>query len=144
MKPMDARVTEAIAIMQRRREHPISVAELAHLVNVSPSYLTRLFKKATGTSPGDYDRARRLDYAYERVTSSLLSIKEIMAAAGWNDPSHFSRDFRRRFGISPMRLRKGFAADRAHGGDDAAPPMEAWNDQERSEARGSRSPYGED
>ena len=72
---------------------------------MSPSYLTRLLRDQTGHSPASFVREVRLRRAYELVQTTFLSIKEVMAAVGWNDPSHFSRTFKRRFGLSPQGLR---------------------------------------
>jgi AraC family transcriptional regulator len=91
--------------MEQQREKPMTISELACAVNLSTSYLTRLFREATGISPAEYYRLQRLDHAHELVVSSFLTVKEIMAAVGWNDPSHFSREFKRRFGSSPRTLR---------------------------------------
>lgn len=105
MLEMDTRVARVIALMEEHSAEPLNVADLANAVNLSTSYLTRLFQKETGCSPGRFDKDRRLTHAHELLTSTFLSVKEVMAAAGWNDPSHFSREFKRRFGLSPRELR---------------------------------------
>lgn len=92
--------------MEQHRADPLGVDELARTVNLSPSYLTRLFRQHTGQSPGRYDRGRRLDAAHALLRTTFLSVKEIMGAAGWNDPSHFCREFKRRFGVSPRAARQ--------------------------------------
>ncbi len=95
----------AIELMLAHRESPLSVADLARAVNLSTSYLTRLFHAHTGRSPAQYDRDARLQRAHELLTTTFLTVKEVMAAVGWNDPSHFGREFKRRFGESPRALR---------------------------------------
>jgi transcriptional regulator GlxA family with amidase domain len=124
MRALDERVARAIAVMKRQRERPVSINQLARAVNLSPSYLTRLFRQHVGCPPAHYDRGQRLDHAYELVTSSRLSIKEIMAAVGWSDPSHFSRDFRSRFGLSPRALRSKHLAESSKADQDADRPTE--------------------
>lgn len=101
----DVRVRHVVALMEEHRAAPLSVEHLAHAVNLSPSHLTRLFREQTGSSPARFARELRLQHAYELVETSFLSIKQVMAAAGWNDPSHFCRDFKRHFGVSPKALR---------------------------------------
>ena len=101
----DIRVRHVVALMEEHHAAPLSVEQLAQAVNLSPSQLTRLFREQTGSSPARFARELRLQYAYELVQTSFLSIKQVMAAAGWNDPSHFSRDFKRQFGVSPKGLR---------------------------------------
>jgi transcriptional regulator GlxA family with amidase domain len=50
-------------------------------------------------------RELRLDHARHLLQTSFLTVKEVMAATGWNDPSHFSREFKRRHGQAPRALR---------------------------------------
>ncbi len=101
----DPRILEVIALMERNAAAPLAVAELARAVNLSPSRLTRLFQLETGCSPARFDKDRRLDRARDLLLASFLTVKEVMAAVGWNDPSHFGREFKRRFGLSPRALR---------------------------------------
>ena len=102
---MDWRVAQAIVAMERHLERPLSVAELARRVNLSVSRLAHLFHTELGRSPARYLRELRLDRARVLVEESTLSIKEIRAAVGINDPSHFARDFARRHGASPRKIR---------------------------------------
>jgi transcriptional regulator GlxA family with amidase domain len=101
----DRRVVEVMALMERHRREPLSVEELARAVSLSPSYLTRLFHRETGRSPARYDRDCRLDAAQALLRTTPLSVKEVMASVGWTDPSHFCREFKRRFGVSPRAAR---------------------------------------
>jgi transcriptional regulator GlxA family with amidase domain len=94
-----------IVLMERRRVAPPSVEELARAVNLSPAHLTRLFRRETGRSPARFGRDLRLDHARQLLQTSFLTVKQIMAASGWNDPSHFCREFKRRHGQSPLAFR---------------------------------------
>jgi transcriptional regulator GlxA family with amidase domain len=134
MKPLDERVASAIAIMERQRAEPIGIDELARAVNLSPSYLTRLFHQHVGCAPAHYDRQQRLQRAYELITGSFLSIKEVMAAVGWNDPSHFSRDFRRQFGLSPRALRAAHSDEPRNSVQHANQPSKTRFGQESAQA----------
>src|SRR5262245_1605877 len=102
---MDWRVQTVIDTMLRDLERPLAIGDLARRVNLSRSRLTHLFRVEVGCSPARYFRQARLDRARQLVEETSLSIKEIMARVGFNDPSHFSRDFSRRHGVSPRRLR---------------------------------------
>jgi AraC family transcriptional regulator of arabinose operon len=102
---MDWRVQTVIDAMLRELDRPIAVSALARSVNLSRSRLTHLFRVEVGCSPGRYLRGLRLDRARQLVEESSLSIKEIMARVGFNDPSHFTRDFTRRHGASPRKIR---------------------------------------
>jgi len=102
---MDWRVSAAIDIMRQELASPLTVGDIAGRVNLSASRFTHLFRHEMGCAPVRYLRQLRLDRARELVETSNLSIKEIMAAVGVNDPSHFTRDFVARHGAPPRRVR---------------------------------------
>jgi AraC family transcriptional regulator of arabinose operon len=102
----DPRIHWAIDEMQRHLGDNLTVDELAARVNLSRSRFAHLFREQTGVSPGRYLRDFRLDRARLLLETTFLSIKEVMAAVGINDPSHFSRDFHHAFGASPREWRK--------------------------------------
>lgn len=102
---IDPRVTWAVAEMQSRMREPFSMAELAAQVNLSPSRFRHLFTTQTGLAPARYLRRMRLRRARLLFERSFLSVKEVMALVGYNDPSHFSRDFKQVHGVLPSSLR---------------------------------------
>jgi AraC family transcriptional regulator, arabinose operon regulatory protein len=98
---VDARVTWAVAEMQARMAEPFKMAELAGRVNLSTSRFRHLFAAQTGLPPSQYLRRMRLRRARLLLERSFLSVKEVMALVGYNDPSHFSRDFKQFHGVLP-------------------------------------------
>ena len=56
-------------------------------------------------SPGRYLHERRLKRARVLLERTFLTVKQVMAHVGINDPSHFARDFRRLHGVAPSQLR---------------------------------------
>jgi|1185.fasta_scaffold168087_2 AraC family carnitine catabolism transcriptional activator len=105
MAATDPRIRFVLALMERHRATPLSIEELARAVNLSPAHLRRLFQRDLGCSPARTSRELRLDHARHLLQTSFLTVKEVMAATGWNDPSHFSREFKRRHGQAPRALR---------------------------------------
>ena len=103
---LDPRIGWAIEEMQRRVGEEITLDELAAHVNLSRSRFSHLFREHTGVAPGRYLRDVRLDRARRMLETTFLSVKQVMAAVGLNDPSHFSRDFTAAFGASPREWRK--------------------------------------
>jgi transcriptional regulator GlxA family with amidase domain len=103
---VDPRVAWAIAEMQRRMGDGITMDDLARSVNLSRSRFAQLFREQTGIAPARYLRDFRLDRARLLLETTFLSVKEVMAAVGFSDPSHFSRDFHSTFGASPREWRK--------------------------------------
>lgn len=85
---------------QFRTEH------LSHHLNLSTSRVHHLFHQHFGLSPAQILKIRRMQEARDLLDSTFMSVKEIMAAAGFNDLSHFVRDFKQMYGKSPSELRK--------------------------------------
>jgi AraC-like DNA-binding protein len=102
-EPRVQTVNNFISANLRRR---VSLSELAEIVNLSSSQLSRLFKTETGISPGEYLIRLRMEKAGELLASGFLTIKEIMAETGYNNKSNFSRRFRRYFDLTPSEYRK--------------------------------------
>ncbi|HEX9919470.1 MAG TPA: helix-turn-helix domain-containing protein, partial [Pyrinomonadaceae bacterium] len=67
-----------------------------------------LFKAETGSSPARYLKALRLERARELLETTFLSVKEIRALVGFNDDSHFARDFRATYGLTPQQYRERY------------------------------------
>ena len=101
----DARITWIVDFMYRRMSEPLTIGALAERVNLSRSRFTALFVAQTGLAPMRYLKRARLRRARLLVERSFLSVKEIMALVGYNDPSHFARDFRREHSVAPSVLR---------------------------------------
>lgn len=108
---MDRRVALVIKRMQSELELEATTKQLATAVNLSSSRLNRLFKRDVGTSPGRYLRALRMARARVLLERTNLHVKDIMSSVGINDPSHFSRDFRRYHGVAPSEVREQHWAD---------------------------------
>ena len=102
---MEWRICRTLAIMQKEIASPLRIATLASQVNLSSSRFSHLFRCETGQSPARYLHDLRIDCALTLLCDSTMSIKEVMAAVGFNDPSHFTRDFSARHGMSPREFR---------------------------------------
>jgi transcriptional regulator GlxA family with amidase domain len=102
----DPRITWIVNHLHRDLARPQSIRELAALVNLSPSRFRALFIAQTGCAPQRYLQRMRLRRARLLVERTFLSVKEVMALVGYNDPSHFARDFRREHGAPPSDCRR--------------------------------------
>ena len=103
---VDRRITWAVGHMQRHLEEPIAIPALAARVNLSPSRFRQLFREQLGLAPAQYQQRLRLRRARLLIERTFLTVKEVMVLVGYNDPSHFSRDFRRLHGVAPSALRE--------------------------------------
>ena len=102
---LDWRITWTVEYMQGHIAEPLTIPELAAQVNLSPSRFRDLFGAQTGMGPLLYLQRLRLRRARLLLERTFLTVKEVMALVGYNDPSHFSREFRRYHGVTPSSLR---------------------------------------
>ncbi|MFC3714381.1 helix-turn-helix domain-containing protein [Sphingoaurantiacus capsulatus] len=80
-----------------------SVSALARSVGMSAFHFTRVFTQLVGRPPHRYLTERRLTAARAMLEQGR-SVTDTCFACGFNELSHFSRSFSRRFGVSPSRL----------------------------------------
>lgn len=84
----------------------LTVSALASQNNVNENRLFYVFQKYAGMGPGDYIRAYRLNRARDLLVTSSLPVGEIAMRTGYQDALHFSRIFKKYFGLSPSKFRK--------------------------------------
>jgi AraC family transcriptional regulator len=84
---------------------PLSLAELAALVQMHPHYFASLFKQSTGISPYRYILQHRMASAQNYLAQPNLSIVEIAQLVGFQNQSHFTRVFRQHTGVTPKVYR---------------------------------------
>jgi transcriptional regulator GlxA family with amidase domain len=102
---MDARIETAIELMHGSKHRNLPISELAKHVNLSPWHFMHLFKAETSVTPKKYLRNLRMKEAETLLQNSFLSVKQITTLVGFNDRSHFSRDFKNVFGENPSDFR---------------------------------------
>jgi AraC family transcriptional regulator of adaptative response/methylated-DNA-[protein]-cysteine methyltransferase len=89
-------------------ENVVTLAELSSKTGVSPFYLQRLFKRATGLSPREYQSARRM----RNVKSGLRKgddVTTVLYEAGFGSPSRLYEASKRQLGMTPGTYRHGGA-----------------------------------
>ena len=92
------------AVLEYVRGHlsePLSVADMAELVSLSPSAFAHLFRDVTGRSPYQFLKEMRLDRARELLIDGNLAVARISKEVGYASVSHFISEFRGRFGVTP-------------------------------------------
>lgn len=102
----DTRVLLALYLIHSSLTFRIS--EIAVKLNLSTSRLSHLFKQELGFPPGSYSRRLRLARAKGLLETTLLSVKEITVEIGCNDVSHFVRDYKSFYGLTPSQTRAAF------------------------------------
>jgi len=118
---IDPRISWTVAHMQRHLAEPMAITDLATRINLSPSRFRALFTAQTGVGPAQYLQWLRLRRARLLLERTFLSVKEGMGLVGYNDPSHFARDFRRLHGGSPTSFRaRGLVSTNGETKDDSS------------------------
>ncbi|QOX64747.1 response regulator [Anoxybacterium hadale] len=85
----------------------ITLEDVAREINVSPQYLSKLFKEETGENFIDYLTSIRIRIAKSLLEGDDLSIKEICYSIGYSDPNYFSRIFKKIVGATPTEYKEG-------------------------------------
>ena len=105
-KPADRRVQIVLMLLENNWNKQIAVAEIAQLVNLSPSRLAHLFKTEMDLSMQQYLTQLRLAKAKRQLETSFLSVKEIAASVGFSSVSRFVVCFKSLVGATPAQYRK--------------------------------------
>jgi AraC family transcriptional regulator len=104
-RPLDKRIERAIAVLRDRPGDPITMAEIADAVHLSPERFRHLFLQETGIRFRPYVLWLRLELAVASHASGN-SLTEAAYAGGFADSAHFSRTFRRMFGVPAISVRR--------------------------------------
>lgn len=83
----------------------LHLSDLAESAGVHSVHLTRSFRRHFRCTPGEYLRRCRLSQAAALLGSGKIALSEIALACGYFDQSHFSRSFKRAYGVSPLAYR---------------------------------------
>ncbi|HKQ72589.1 MAG TPA: AraC family transcriptional regulator [Blastocatellia bacterium] len=82
------------------------LADLAAIADVHPVYLARVFRSHYGLSINKYLLGLRLEHARKLLGSGEMPLSDIAAETGFCDQGHFSKNFKRFYGVSPGEYRK--------------------------------------
>ncbi|WP_274364381.1 helix-turn-helix transcriptional regulator [Paenibacillus thermotolerans] len=80
----------------------ITIDELASIAEITPSYVTVLFKKVVGITPIQYMHHIRINNALHLLQNTQMSIGEIAEYLGYCDQAYFNRMFKKWMGTAPI------------------------------------------
>ena len=106
-------VRQAVTLIERHMEDPLSVPEIAEELGVSQRQLERQFKRHIGCTVVQFGLMLRLQNARVLLISTDLSVREIATASGFNTLSHFAYSFGKFFGRRPSAYREAWPHDEA-------------------------------
>lgn len=96
-----------LTILDQSASDPaFSLSKLAQKINLSPGYLSPLFKQIFGIPFQDYLTTMRLERSKILLLSTGRKIYEIAGDVGFDDPNYFSTSFKKHFGMSPNQFRE--------------------------------------
>ncbi|MFD0673428.1 response regulator [Cohnella sp. GCM10027633] len=107
-KEADRVVRKLHDYIEMHLEEPLSLTQLADVVYLTPSYLSRLYKRKTGDNMTDYIIERKIRESKRMLTETPFQIQAIGERIGYPSPSYFSRFFKRETGMTPQEYRDAF------------------------------------
>lgn len=105
------RVLLAVVFIENNLHLDPSLAEVAAAVSLSLRGFSDLFKDVTGLPPARYIKLLKMETARRHLSCGFPSISEVMEKVGIKDASHFSRDFKKFYGMCPLQYRDRYPRD---------------------------------
>lgn len=100
-------LAHARALLHDECDAEHTLGDVARRVGVHPVHLTRAFRRYYRVTPGEFLRRCRLNRAAALLMNGRKTLAEIGPTCGYFDQAHFSRSFKRAFGLSPRAYRSG-------------------------------------
>lgn len=98
------RLRQVQEILLQSLQNPPTLQALAHLVGTNVNKLTLGFRQLFGTSVYGFVREQRMELAYRMLAAGQISVADAAHTCGYTN-SHFTKAFRRRYGVAPSTLR---------------------------------------
>lgn len=98
-------IRRSIDFMNKNLGEKLSLNQISKEAGYSPTYFTTLFKKETNYSPLSYFSHLKIVKACEFLDYTRIKVKEISFTLGFTDPYYFTKDFKKKMGMSPRQYR---------------------------------------
>lgn len=99
-------IITAVLIYIHSNYNKVSLKELADFFNYNEAYLSRMIKRYTGDTLGNFISKLQMKHSIELMKDEKMSFAEISQIVGCYDQSHFNRKFKSIYGISPKEYKK--------------------------------------
>jgi AraC-like DNA-binding protein len=96
-------ISRAIERLRNDFDQPLQVGDIAQELAMSVSSFYHHFKAFTAMSPLQFQKQMRLQEARRLMLGEDLDAASAGYRVGYNDPSHFNREYKRLFGLPPLR-----------------------------------------
>ncbi|MBP1990949.1 response regulator transcription factor [Paenibacillus eucommiae] len=101
-------ITSINQYIQQHLGGDLSLTKLSTIVHHSPTYLSRLYKRMTGTMLSDYITEERMKKAKQQLAETSVKIQEIATNVGYEAAPQFNRSFKKMFKMTPQEYRDSF------------------------------------
>jgi AraC family transcriptional regulator len=101
-----ARLNRVCEFIEEKLIESIALDEIAAFAHLSPWHFARQFRAATGLAPYQYALTRRMELAKRLLMTTQRSVRDIACDIGFENQSHFRRQFRAHVGVLPGVLRE--------------------------------------
>ena len=105
MQNSSSPVRKCCEYMMLKLHTNVTLQELSHACNLSPNYISDLFRKELGTSALQHYHSMKLQYARHLVLYSDWSIAKISAHLSYPSQSNFTERFKKCYGTTPLQYR---------------------------------------
>lgn len=95
-----------IYIHEHFKENP-PLSDIAAVAHLNERYFCTCFREYTGKTYKEYLKELKLSYARRLLLVSEMSVTEIAESSGYATQSHFNREFKSYYGVSPLKMRSG-------------------------------------
>ena len=106
-KPMPETAVQIRKYVDEHIYEKLTIRQLSEAASLSPSQLTRIFRRTYGQTPYDYILTRKVDTACLLLCNTGLTVKEIAYRLQFSDEHYFSNLFRQRTGSPPGKYKEG-------------------------------------
>lgn len=103
-----SKVADLLGYIQLHLHEPLTVHQLAQMVNLHPDYLSRLFLKLTGARPLSYIHTKRIERAQYLMVTTDHPLSHICEATGFDTLPHFIKVFKKVTSLTPGKYREQY------------------------------------
>lgn len=105
---------EAIQYVEKNIKKNITLEEVAKNINITPHYLSKIFKKEVGINFVTYVTDRKIDLAKEMLADKNIPIVNISISLAFNQPNYFSKVFKKKVEVTPSEYREQCIKNKIH------------------------------
>ena len=102
---LQKKIVDAIASLPWKE---LSLDRTAEVLDMSPQYLSRIFKDLFGMKFVEYITLKKIDAAKEILRTGTPTVSEVCNRLGWSDTAHFARLFKEQTGYTPKAWAQAF------------------------------------